>query len=548
MNDFVDATDQIRDAFKTEASARWVRGTGRRDMVNGLLAAMRNARSQEQFDNLAYQFKRDVLMPYYREVVMPQGSPAQRTRFLERNTLMQMRPRKPMGTYEELQKNPAFAQSRFKHLPRGAQDSVPSLLRIAQDPAEMDLAAREMGVTPEDLQTHIQDAYGQRAREQFRKDMTAAAMEGQRYRDALAEDYERSLTGRILGTISPEVTGLRLKDLRSGKDTPIVSWDMAKAIAKDALVGIGSLYTGGIAGKVVSNPIATAGLGGVLDASLEAARQGMSDYYDWDPQNIKNVGMVSATIPAGVGMLTSLGGKFQAGRRLMRPFRRKVYGMEVDPAAEEVATKQNKLDEIVNAIKAAESGDPLAKEVADDLLEESRDFIEKSHANVLRDRPLTTDDLRDIVMDPERASKYFNPPTEEQFRGAVESKKYAGRNDIVNVDGQPKFESDVAEEYLKRAKAQWPVSYRKSAGQKAPKDNFWDKYAGGIVDAFSREETMRQRTEGRKLEDKSATTALRQVMEYDPDMIRMWNAGFVPHDEAGKKLYDEWKEKFGGQQ
>lgn len=544
MNDFVDATDQIRDAFKTEASARWVRGTGRRDMVNGLLAAMRNARSQEQFDNLAYQFKRDVLMPYYREVVMPQGSPAQRTRFLERNTLMQMRPRKPMGTYEELQKNPAFAQSRFKNIPRGAQDSVPSLLRIAQDPVEMDLAAREMGVTPEDLQAHIQDAYGQRAREQFRKDMMAAAMEGQRYRDALAEDYEKSLTGRVLGTISPEVTGLRLKDIRTGTESS--NWDLAKAIVKDALVGIGSLYTGGIAGKVVSNPMARAGLGGVFDASLEAARQGMSDYYDWDPQNIRDVGMVSATIPAGVGMLTSLGGKFQTGRRLMRPFRKKVYGMEVDPAAEEVATKQNKLDEIVNATKEAEFGDPLAKEVADDLLEESRDFIERSHANVLNDGPLTTDDLRDIVMDPVRSKKYFNPPTEENFRSAVESKRNAGPNDIIDVNGKPKLESDVAEDFLNRAKKQWPANYKKSAGPKGPKDNFWDKYAGDIVDVFSREETMRQRTQGKKLEDKAPTTALKQVMEYDPDMIRMWKAGFIPNDAAGKKLYDEWKEKFGG--
>lgn len=544
MNDFSEMADQILDSFKTPTSAAWARKTGRRDMANALLDAMRKARSQEQFDNLAYRFKRDVLMPYYREVVMPQGSPSQRSEFLERNTLMQMRPRKPMGTYEELQKNPAFAQSRFKHLPSGTQDSVPSLLRIAQDPAEIDLAAREMGVAPEDLQAHIQDAYGRRAREQFRKDMMAAAMEGQRYRDALAEDYERSLTGRVLGAISPEVTGLRLKDIRTGTESS--NWDMAKAIAKDALVGIGSLYTGGIAGKVVSNPMARAGLGGVLDASLEAARQGMSDYYDWDPQNIRDVGMVSATIPAGVGMLTSLGGKFQTGRRLMRPFRKKVYGMEVDPAAEEVATKQNKLDEMVNATKAAESGDPLAKEVADDLLEESRDFIERSHANVLNDGPLTTDDLRDIVMDPVRSKKYFNPPTEENLRSAVESKKYAGPNDIIDVNGQPKFESDVAEEYLKRTKAQWPANYRKSAGPRGPKDNFWDKYAGDIVDVFSREETMRQRTQGKKLEDKSATTALRQVMEYDPDMIRMWKAGFTPHDEAGKKLYDEWKEKFGG--
>lgn len=546
MNDFVDATDQIRDAFKTEASARWVRGTGRRDMVNGLLAAMRNARSQEQFDNLAYQFKRDVLTPYYREVVMPQGNPAQRTRFLERNTLMQMRPRKPMGTYEELQKNPAFAQSRFKHLPRGAQDSVPSLLRIAQDPTEMDLAAREMGVTPEDLQAHIQDAYGQRAREQFRKDMTTAAMEGQRYRDSLAKDYEESILGSVLGTISPEVTGLRLKDIRSGKDTPIASWDMAKAIAKDALVGIGSLYAPAAAGKVVSNPLARNVLGGVFDAGIEAARQGMSDYYGWDPVNVAAVGGVSATLPALIGGAASMGSSIPGMGRFTRPIMRKLRMMQADPADVETAAGRNKRDQMFETIKAAESGDPLAKEVSDDLLEESRDFIEKSHANVLHEGPLTTDDLRDIVMDPARSERYFNPPTADEFRSAVETKKYAGANDVIDVNGRTRLESDVAEDWLNRAKRQWPENYKKS-GSPVPKKTKLDKVIDFAVDAASREETMRQRAKGKKLEDKSATTALRQVMEYDPDMIRMWNAGFVPHDEAGKKLYDEWKEKFGGQ-
>ena len=91
-----------------------------------------------------------------------------------------------------------------------------------------------------------------------------------------------------------------------------------------------------------------------------------------------------------------------------------------------------------------------------------------------------------------------------------------------------------------------PQNWRK-ASTPAPKPTKLDQVVDFAVDAASREETMRQRTQGKKLEDKSVTTALRQVMEYDPDMIRMWKAGFVPHDEAGKKLYDEWKEKFGGQ-
>lgn len=544
MNDFVDATNQIRDAFKTPTSVAWARSTGRRDMANALLAAMRNARSQEQFDNLAYQFKRDVLMPYYREVVQPQGSKSQKDRFLERNTLMQMRPRKELGSYEELRRNPAFAQSRYKYLPRGSKDSVPQLVRIMQDPVESELAARELGMTPEDLRAYVQDRYNEQAREQFRKDMMAAAVEGQRYRDSLANDYADSYIGKFLNFMSPEVTGLRLNEIRTGKEAS--GWDMAKAVAKDALVGIGSLFTGGIAGKVVSNPIARAGLGGVFDAGLEAARQGMSDYYDWDLENIKNTGVVSATIPAGVGFLTSgLAGLPGGMRRILRPFRKKIYGMEADPAAAERLSRQNQHATMRDAVSAAESGDPLAKEVADDLLEESRDFIERSHANVGHEGPLTTDDLRDIVMDPERASKYFEPPTADQFRSAVESKRTKGAYDVVNLGGKDRLESDVAEEWLNRAKSQWPENYKKSSST-AVKEGPYDKYAGDLVDVLSREETARQRAAGKKLEGGSPSAALQQVMEYDPDIIRMWKAGFVPHDEAGKKLYDEWK-KFGGQ-
>lgn len=535
MNDFVDATNQIRDAFKTPTSVAWARSTGRRDMANALLAAMRNARSQEQFDNLAYQFKRDVLMPYYREVVMPQGSQSQRTRFLERNTLMQMRPRKPMGTYEELQKNPAFAQSRFKHLPRGAQDSVPSLLRIAQDPAEMDLAAREMGVTPEDLQAHIQDAYGQRAREQFRKDMTAAAMEGQRYRDSLAKDYENSVLGTILGTISPEVTGLRLKDIRSGNDTPIASWDMAKAIAKDALVGIGSLYAPVAAGKVVSNPLARNVLGGVFDAGIEAARQGISDYYGLDPANIAATGGVSATLPALIGGAAAMGSSIPGMGRLTRPIMRKLRMMQADPAEQELKSRHDMIAASRNATEEAyESGNQLMKEGADDILEkEVRPFVEESpwETGIPESGKLSKEKLVDLTMDDDAVDLYFNPPSKEDF-AKMASRKAAG--------------DKYAEEWLDRAKAQWPHNWRK-ASTPAPRQTKLDQVVDFAVDAASREETMRQRAKGRKLEDKSATTALRQVMEYDPDMIRMWNAGFVPNDAAGKKLYDEWKEKFGGQ-
>lgn len=542
MNEFDAATEKIAYAFKTDMSARWVVGTGRRKFVNDLLSQMRNARSQEQFDRLAYQFKRDVLMPYYREVVMPNGSPEQRTSFLARNPLMQMRPRKPMGSYEEMQRDPVFAQSRYKYLPYGSKDSVPALGRIADDPAELDLAARELGVAPEDLRSHIQEQYNVRAREQFRKDMQTAAVTGQRFRDSLANAYRESMLGSVLGAISPEVTSLSLDAIRKGKDPS--SWEYAKAIAKDALVGIGSLYAGAGAGKVVSNPAAQSVLGGVIDAGIEGARQGLSDYSEFDPANIAATGATSATIPALAGMVTSGLGRLPGLRRFTRPLMKKIYGIDNDPAAMEVAKANAAKESAQDAILKAETGDPLARELEADILDETGSFMENSPARAYDRTPLTRDEVRDIVMDPERSGKYFEPPSPDEFREMIRRRNESGPEDIINVGGEEVFGSDMAGDWLDRAKAQWPENWKQATGSDR-KPNFLERHVGDLVDIGSREETMRQRSKGKVKEDTSVSPALLQVLESDPTIVRMWKAGFVPNSGPEKELYDEWKAKIG---
>ena len=542
MNRFEQASEDIARSFKTDLSARWVRQTGRYGVANALLDAMEKARSQEQFDNLAYQFKRDILLPYYREVVLPMGDKEQRDEFLQRNSLMQMRPRKPMGSYDELQRNPAFAQSRYKYLPYGSRDSVPSLGRIAEDPAELDLAARELGVAPEDLQAHIREQYGMRAREQFRKDMQAAAIEGQRYRDSLANAYRESMLGSVLGAISPEVTNLSLDAIRKGKDPS--SWEYAKAIAKDALVGIGSLYAGAGAGKVVSNPAAQSVLGGVIDAGIEGVRQGLSDYSDWDPANIANTGWTSTSIPAGAGLLTGALGRIQSLKRLTRPLMKKIYGIDMDPAATEAASATARKEATRDAILKAETGEPIAKELETDALDELVPFMEQSPTRAYDQTPLTRDEVRDIVMDPARSARYFNPPTTEEFRDMIAKRNLKGAGDVVDVGGTPRFESDVAEDWLGRAKAQWPENWKASAGA-GRKPNFLERNIGNVVDVASREETMRQRSKGKVKPDNSVSPALLQVLESDPTIVRMWKAGFVPNSGPEKELYDEWKAKIG---
>ena len=529
MNRFEQASEDIARSFKTELSARWVRQTGRYGVANTLLDAMEKARSQEQFDNLAYQFKRDILLPYYREVVLPMGDKEQRDEFLQRNALMQMRPRKPMGSYDELQRNPAFAQSRYKYLPYGSKDSVPSLGRIANDPAELDLAARELGVAPEDLQAHIQEQYNVRAREQFRKDMQNAAVTGQRYRDSLANAYRESMLGSVLGAISPEVTNLSLDAIRKGKDP---------------LVGIGSLYAGAGAGKVVSNPAAQSVLGGVIDAGIEGARQGMSDYSEFDPANIAATGATSATIPALAGMVTSGLGRLPGLRRFTRPLMKKIYGIDNDPAAMEAAKANTAKESAQDAILKAETGDPLARELEADILDETGSFMENSPTRAYDKTPLTRDEVRDIVMDPERSGRYFEPPSPDEFREMIRRRNESGAEDIIDIGGETVFGSDMAGDWLDRAKAQWPESWKQATGGNR-KPNFLERHIGDLVDIGSREETMRQRSKGKVKEDTSVSPALLQVLEADPTIVRMWKAGFVPNSGPEKELYDEWKAKIG---
>lgn len=529
MNGFQQRAEQIGRSFKTDVSSRWVVSTGRKELANALLNQMRAARSPEQFERAAYQFKQQIVIPYYREVVYPQGSERERAGFLARNPIMQMQPRKPLGTHAELQKNPAFAQSRYKYLAPGAKDSVLALMRIADDPVELDLASRELGVAPEDLRAHIREQYNQQAREQFRKDMMAAAVEGQRYRDSLARDYEESILGKVLGTIAPEVTGYYGAVTRDPSKED--NWDLAKAIAKDALVGIGSVYAPAGASKIVSGPIKAAVLGGAFDAGLEAARQGMSDYYDWDLGNIKDVGIVSATLPTTVGIVSGAVSGVPVVGRFTRPLMRKLRGMLPDAAAEEKFAANRMRESAGQAIEAAtESGSPILKEGAEDLMEkEVRPFLNESPWEANVEKNLTKNEAVDLVMDEDASRLYFNPPTPDEF-AEMAARKAAGE--------------EYAADWIDRAKKQWPQNYKKVSVPPA-KPTMIDKIVDMGVDVASREETLRKRAAGKRLENSAPSTALTTIMEQDPTLIQMWRAGFVPHDEVGKKLYDEWKAKFG---
>lgn len=541
MTEFQTAAEQIARAFKTPTSADWVVSTGRRDMTNSLLDAMRSACSQSEFDEAAYQFKRQVLVPYYREVVhqLPEW---QHEAFIQRNPLITMRPKKRLGTWDEMRKDPAFSETQYRT--RGTpQDTTtyPQLMRIAEDPVESEMAARQLGVTPEELRSHIREQFNRRARDQFMADMRTAAAQGQMYRDSLAKQYEESLAGTALGAIAPEVTGYQLEAIRSGKED---GWKLAKAIAKDAVVDLASLGAGWGVGKFIASPYVQAAVSGAADAAIEAGRQAASDYYKMDPANIAAVGGVSATLPGIVGGVAGYAGRIPGLRRLVNPIQRKIRGMLPDAAQEEAARAKSMHARAVEAVEAAESGDPLAREGATDALEQVRSFMEESPARAYSGTPLTRDDIRDIVMDPELAREYFVPPSAGEFTENI-VRRSAGPEQVVDVGGRTKLASDAAEEWLDRAKKQWPETYRKVSTPE-PKPTILDKIGEGLVDFGSREETLRRRAQGEKSTSLKPSRGLEELMASDPKMVRMWEAGFAPRgNDALNSLYNEWKEKFG---
>lgn len=116
----------------------------------------------------------------------------------------------------------------------------------------------------------------------------------------------------------------------------------------------------------------------------------------------------------------------------------------------------------------------------------------------------------------------------------------------MNIGGQQRYSSDVAEEWLEKAKAQWNANYKEVSTPK-PKKTKWDRAGEALVDFGSREETMRQRAEGKRIEQEQISGSLQWLMENDPATIRMWEAGFAPNGTPEEmKVYNEWKEKFGG--
>ena len=578
-----EAEQLIKDFFgSTEMAMKWVKANGLYEEARLYLLDMEKAQNRSDFNDAKLSFKKNIVRPFYEQIIAPTDENVRQS-FLKANPIMDFMSPKGLGAYDDIKKNEKVQNSKYATVTENKKGekvvNVP-LLQMINDPGELSDLARYLEVDAEELRDHILNEWDKKKKKEWAAEEKAMKQEVIANRNKIANDYANSWYGNVINAIAPETTAKTLEEIRSGKDFGQEAEN--KAIIQDALVGLGTIYSGEVAGSalryaprvaskvlntkpakafgkfvnenvlkklgfsplalsdlvkykanmVLKNPATQAVAGGAVDAGIEAYRQGVSDYYEFDPQTIARVGSVSATMPAAVGAATSFASGIPFMGRITRPLTRRLREMQPKPGDEEFLKNGKIYNDARKAVKDAKNTkDPVKEVKANDKLNEVMEFVNNSPYTKLG-KEKSFKDIKKLVNDPQKASKYFIPPTEEEVNKAYK-KMRSSKKDV----------SDNAEEWLNRVKSQWGANYNEIMNGPEPMP-FADKVGTILTDLASREETQRSRTTGKMKGVPSEN--LRYVMENDPLTIRTWENGFAPHDNSLMEVYKEWKEKFGG--
>lgn len=578
-----EATKIIDEFFGSTPDAMdWVEQNGLNEEARLYLLDMENAKNRTDFNKAKLAFKKNIVRPFYDNVIAPTDENVRQS-FLMANPIMDFMSPKGLGSYDDIKKNEKVQNSKYATVTENKKGekvvNVP-LLQMINDPGELSDLARYLEVDADELRDHILNEWDKKKKKEWSAEEKAMKQEVIANRNKMANDYANSWYGTAINAIAPETTAKTLEEIRSGKDFGQEAEN--KAIISDALVGLGTVYSGNVAGPalryaprvaskvlntntakafgkfvnenvlkklgvsplavsdlvkykanmVLKNPATQSVAGGALDAGLEAYRQGVSDYYEFDPKAIARVGTVSATMPAALGAITSVASGVPFMGRIMRPLSRRLREMQPKPGDEEFLKNSKIYNDARKAVNDAKNAKDPVKEVrANEKLNDVMEFVNNSPYTKLGEEK-TFKDIEKLVKNPKKAGKYFVPPKAEDVNKAYK-----------NMRSSKKDVSDNAEEWLNRVKSQWGANYNEIMNGPEPM-SYADKVGTVLTDLASREETQKSRTTGKMKEIPSEK--LRYVMENDPVTIRTWENGFAPHDNEMKELYKEWQEKFGG--
>lgn len=564
---FEKQTMEIYEAFKQVGGMDYVRENG--IAVRDILLAMQDAQSEEEFHDLAVQFKDAAVLPFYKDVVQYLGK-EKADQLKASQPVLKLNKNEDLGTYDALSKRKEIKDSKYSRLVAVKQsdgsekmENKVALLQAIEDPQELAYMANELGVTPKALKAHVQNAWQTQQAELQKKTESELKKKQAKEVEGNIKDFNESVPGTIMNIALPEMTKIGIANARGETRSPM---DVVKAGLTDGATLAGSLIlpemagakvasmfpkAGQAVGKVMANasksgkvqkvaekgtPLAIdAATQGATDAAIETGRQAaVNDEMDW--KNVKNVGLVSATVPAGIkgglGILTKVPGIGAAAAKVSEHTK----GMGLTPTEIEQSAIDDAIFKARNAIEATKAARGKEKAIARDYAVDYLNNvagIANSHPNMAGvATQVTSTDVEKMLSkkSTKDIDKLTQPPTRDEYKQMIWDK--------VSKQG---IDSDIAEESVERFKMQFPEHYK--AYNNAENSKVLETIGKGIDEAtndFARYETAKARAQGKKNDEPSEQ--LQQAMENDPALIQQWEAGFKPR--TYDPLYEEWKRKF----
>ena len=355
---YLQKATQIYNGFDAESSREWLRKNGMKELAKMLLDDMADARSEEDFKTAEYQFKNRIVVPFFKDHVYPRGEKAVKA-FVAENPIINVAPPKSVGSYDDLKKNQAFADSRYAQAytdEKGNRVVNVPLLQIANDPEELSLAALRLGITPEDLHDHIVNEWRRKKEKEWPELEAAMKKEMLANRGKVVKEYNKSPWSSILRTVAPELYAGMRRDIAEGKGNAgsISGWlgEYKKDAAIDAARNTALAMTG-----YATSPLSVAGLVGATELSSLAA----SDHYDMNARNV-GAALTGATF---AGTVPSLVTRYAAPllksgnktiRNAARDILRRIRNGEGTAAEVEQAALKESVDEAAKIVRSRVAG------------------------------------------------------------------------------------------------------------------------------------------------------------------------------------------------
>lgn len=532
---YLQKATQIHKGFDAESSREWLRKNGMTELAKMLLNDMADARSEDDYKKAEYQFKNRIVVPFFKDFVYPRGEKAVKA-FVAENPIINVAPPKSVGSYDDLKKNQAFADSKYARTytdEKGETRVNVPLLQIANDPKELSIAALRLGITPEDLRDHIVNEWQRKKEKEWPEIEAAMKKEMLDNRGKVVKEFDRNSWSQILKTVAPELYAGMRRDIAEGKGEAgsVVGWlgEHKKDAAIDAARNTALAMTG-----YATNPLSVAGLVGATELSSLAA----SDHYDMNARNV-GAALTGATFAGTVPSLVTryaaplLKSGSKTIRNAARDILRRIRNGEGTAAEVEQAALKESVDDAAKIVRSRVAGNETL--TSDDV----RKAVNAVYQKVISSpRIAFADGTRITQSDIERALlTEYGVNKIKGFLSAPSKMTWVEWNKMSNNPAYGYEQRIVLQDAMKRAEEMFP---------EAVKEIKYISGNGKTLNSVIATGANILNTVGSKAEPMAARNVYAEgLFSYEadhPEQVESWKRNGIP---SWDPLAEEFNEKYG---